>query len=262
MKLLSARIWLIPLLILLLLPAQGETKQHDKVLFVGNSFSFYNNGIHNHLGSLIRASGEWQRGDNRLRMLTLSGGHIHEHLDGLEAYLKNDTRGWQTVILQGHSNEAIAKNKRQRFEESLAQAIQIVRKNELTPILFMTWGYKNTPDMFDELASAYIAQAKKHQIQLVPVGLAFDSINRQHPNIELYVLDVLGRDEVSGDITFRKDIKHPSEAGTYLAACVFYASLYKRTPEGNPFHGGLDASTAKTLQSVSWQIVQAFNSQE
>ncbi|WP_371195304.1 DUF4886 domain-containing protein [Glaciecola sp. SC05] len=242
--------------------APEEKQTLDKVLFVGNSFSFYNNGIHNHLGSLIRAEGNWQRGKNRLRLQTLSGGHIHEQLEGLQATLSNDRLGWQAVVLQAHSNEAVLKSKQARFTSSLKQAIDIVRGHRLEPILFMTWGYKDDPKMSQALAEAYIEQAEKHNVHLVPVGLAFAQAAKALPNVELFVPDVLGiEDTAAGNIiTYREEWKHPSVAGTYLAACVFYASLYQKSPLGNPFTAGLDPDVASALQSLSWQIVSDFQS--
>lgn len=239
---------------------QTQAAELKKILFVGNSFSFYNNGIHNHLGSLIRANGDWQSGENRLRLQTLSGGHIHEHLEGLQATLSNDTRPWQAVVLQGHSNEPLLTSKKARFEHSLASAIGIVREHDLSPVLFMTWGYKGDEKMASELAQAYIEQGAKHKVKVVPVGLAFTKAEQTLPTIDLFVKDVLGIQQTpeGKEITFRTDIKHPSEAGTYLAACVFYASLYKRSPVGNSFTAGLDKNTAKALQALSWQVVENF----
>ena len=55
-------------------PSSAKAKQHQtyeksglsklsplRVLFVGNSFSFFNSGIHNQVSNLIRASGKWQK---------------------------------------------------------------------------------------------------------------------------------------------------------------------------------------------------------
>jgi len=67
---------------------------------------------------------------------------------------------------------------------------------------------------------------------VVPVGLAFELSRRDNPAIDLYW----------------DDHKHPSLAGTYLAACVFYAALYGRSPEGNEYLGGLSADAAHKLQ--------------
>ena len=54
------------------------------------------------------------------------------------------------------------------------------------------------------------------------------------------------------------DKRHPSLAGTYLAACTVLASLYKTNPEGNPYTAGLDAATAKFLQGIAWQTAQDY----
>lgn len=44
-----------------------------RVLFVGNSFSYYNNGMQNYLASLIKAADKWQAGESRYRLKTISG---------------------------------------------------------------------------------------------------------------------------------------------------------------------------------------------
>ncbi|MFC3093278.1 hypothetical protein DRW07_03530 [Alteromonas sediminis] len=247
-----------------LLSGAGVADAPDKVLFVGNSFSFYNNGIHNHYNSLIRANGDWQRGKNRTRLKTLSGGHIHEHVSGLAAYLKEDKRGWDAVVLQGHSNEPVLSSKKARFEAALAEAVDIVRQQDMQPILFMTWGYKGNGQMATDIANAYLAQGKKLEVPVVPVGLAFAAAAKQFPHVDLYVPDVLGVEQ-QGDtpaLTYRRDLKHPSAAGTYLAACVFYASLQGKSPEGNLFTAGLSPDVAQALQALSWELVSKFAQQE
>lgn len=235
-----------------------------KALFIGNSFSFYNNGVHNHLGSLIRANGEWQVGKNRLRLSTLSGGHIHEHLDDL-AYLLSKPKGtWEAVILQGHSNEPINAKKRGKFKKSVKQAIDMVKDKQLQPILLMTWGYKGQYEMGIELANAYTSIANEMDVLVVPAGLAFWVAEQKLPNIELFVPDVLGvknKGTGSAELTYRKDLKHPSEAGTYLMACVLYSALYQKSPEGNIFTAGLDKNVALQLQKLSWLVTSGFYKQ-
>ena len=77
---------------------------------------------------------------------------------------------------------------------------------------------------------------------MVPAGLAFAASIKARPELNLYVADK----------------RHPSLAGTYLAACTVLASLYQTNPEGNPYTAGLDVVTAKFLQSVAWQTVQDY----
>ena len=238
-------------------PKVQPTSNPTRVLFVGNSFSFYNNGIHNHLGSLIRSTGEWKRQQNRLRLSTLSGGHIQEHSDDLDAMLSDPSQNWHAIVLQGHSNEPISSQKNKAFVGATAKVVQQIKSKGIQPILFMTWGYKGQPDMGVDLANVYTKLANKLEVLVVPVGVAFARAEAQLSNIELFVPDVLGVDS-ENQLSYRKDWKHPSEAGTYLAACVFYATLQQRSPEGAVFIGKLDKETALALQKLSWQVTQQF----
>ena len=43
--------------------------------------------------------------------------------------------------------------------------------------------------------------------------------------------------------------KHPTATGTYLAACVFYATIYGRSPEGLP--GSIGKLTDEEFASLS-----------
>ena len=54
------------------------------------------------------------------------------------------------------------------------------------------------------------------------------------------------------------DKRHPSLAGTYLAATTVYASLFKTSPVGLKYTAGLDEPTAKLLQTVAWETVQEY----
>jgi hypothetical protein len=47
------------------------------------------------------------------------------------------------------------------------------------------------------------------------------------------------------------DGTHPSTAGSYLDACVFYAALTGRSPVGNPYTAGLDPGQARFLQQMA-----------
>ena len=57
---------------------------------------------------------------------------------------------------------------------------------------------------------------------------------------------------------YAADKRHPSMAGTYLAASTLYAALLKRSPVGLKYGAGLDDATAKHLQTVAWDTVQDY----
>lgn len=226
-------------------------------LFVGNSFSFYNNGIHNHYSNLIRVSGEWRRGQNYNRLSTLSGSSLLEHQADLTSILTSAKRKYDAVILQGHSMESTDPKRTPGFIRGVKTLAKIATDQNAKPILFMTWGYKGNTDMAKKVALAHSQIGKQLSIDVVPVGLAFARIESEFPSIDLFIPDVLGADK-DGQLTYRKDWKHPSVAGTYLAACVFYAALENKSPEGSLYRASLDNKTALQLQQIAWQVVQKF----
>ena len=57
---------------------------------------------------------------------------------------------------------------------------------------------------------------------------------------------------------YAPDKRHPSLAGTYLAACAVYASLFRKSPEGLSYTAGLDGATAKFLQATAWDAVREY----
>jgi hypothetical protein len=245
----------------LIQPTVVPVNEVKKILFIGNSFSFYNNGVHNHLGSLIRANDEWQVAENRLRLSTLSGGYIYEHLDDLRYLLSKPKGTWEAVILQGHSNEPIEPKTHEGFKSSIKQAVKLIKEQQLQPILLMTWGYKGQANMGIELANAYTSLANELDVLTVPAGLAFWAAEQQLPEIELFVPDVLGVKNKASDnaeLTYRKVVRHPSNAGTYLMACVLYSAFYQKSPEGNIFNAGLDKDIALKLQKLSWTVTSTF----
>lgn len=57
---------------------------------------------------------------------------------------------------------------------------------------------------------------------------------------------------------YAPDKRHPGVAGSYLAACVTYASLFKSSPVDLTYTAGLDSAIAKHLQTVAWETVQEY----
>jgi hypothetical protein len=64
----------------------------------------------------------------------------------------------------------------------------------------------------------------------------------ERPGLDLYVAD----------------LRHPSLAGTYLAAATTYATPSGHSPVGNGYDAGLGAETAAFLQRMAWETVQGY----
>jgi len=59
------------------------------------------------------------------------------------------------------------------------------------------------------------------------------------------------------------DNKHPSPAGSYLAACTFFAAFSGRPPEETAavesfLPDGLTAADARFLRATAWRIVAGY----
>lgn len=202
------------------------------VLFVGNSFSYYNNGINNHYGALVAAAG----GDVRVRMSTISGGRLFEQIPA--ATMLAAAEKWDVIVFQAHSLETFGDDEAAAFHDGMKRLARIARDNDAAPVLFMTWAYKSQPGMTPTLQRHYARAAAANDAALVPVGTAFASAFAQRPELALRMADD----------------KHPTLAGTYLAACVFYAVLHDASPAGLAYTAGLEPEDAAFLQRVAAEV--------
>ena len=242
-----------------LIPNIKPTKSNDikSVMFVGHSFFYYNNSLHNHLGKLIKADPEIE--DIKRRSITINGSSLSWH--NVESYLSNpnigsfkidankdisyiqyDEASVDAVIMADCSLCPIHPKTKEAFYSYVAKHSKTIRKNKAEPILFMTWGYKNKPTMYKKLKKEFLRAANLNNLLLIPAGEAFDLGNKSHPEINLYTTDN----------------RHPSEEGTYLAASVVFATLFGRSTEGNIGVGNIEPSVAIKLQKIADKTVSEF----
>ena len=209
----------------------------SSVLFVGNSFTFYNNAIYTHLRKLLVAQAPSNREKIFLKSMTISGALLSDHRSGLSQLL--NSRDWDVVVLQGQSRELIDDKTAPGFKSVARIYSEAIRSKGAEPVLFMTWAYSDQPKMTVQLANEFRRLGRELDVMVIPVGLAFEQALEKTPGLSLH----------------DQDRKHPSLAGTYLAAAVFYAALYGRSPADLDYDAGLDESLAQELRHVAWQTV-------
>lgn len=195
-----------------------------RVLFVGNSFTYYNS-----MPALVQQLAAADAGAEPIFAVwyTRPGWTLREASgdDGLEALLK-EVR-WDTVVLQEQSQLAL--DERHRETDPVVRDLQRrIASGGARTILFMTWWYRADWDLASELS-----------VPVAPVAPAWAEAQRRDPGLNLWASD--GR--------------HPGPAGSYLAACVFYATLTGRDPSASSFTAGLGESTAGFLQQVAADVV-------
>jgi hypothetical protein len=151
-------------------------------------------------------------------------------------------RQFDAVIMMDCSQCPIHSQLSKFFTEYAAKNSAIARSHGAEPVFFMSWAYADKPEMTEQLAAAYLKAGADNRARVVPAGLAFANSIAKRPDINLYVADK----------------RHPTLAGTYLAACTVMASVYGLSPVGNKYSAGLPAEVAEHLQNVAWETVKAF----
>ncbi len=226
------------------------------MLWVGNSFFYYNNSMHGHVGRLLTAAG--QKG-NRSTSATISGSGINWH--DMEAHFKPNAVGsysfvgdnevrfntferpFDATMMMDCSQCPIHPKLQSIFYEYAKKHSETLRMHGSEPILFMSWAYSDVPAMTEQLAAEYIKAGQQNNALVVPAGYAFANSVAKRPDVSLIIADK----------------RHPSLSGTYLAACTVLASVYKINPIGSKYLAGLSPEVAKHLQTVAWETSQAFH---
>jgi hypothetical protein len=232
---------------------------HPKtIMYVGNSFFYYNNSMHNQVTRIATAADPLNRAAYRSTSITMSGSGLNWH--DIDSYFKpggvasysfvgdNEIRfnqfdkPFELVIMIDCSQCPVHPQLGPMFHEYAKKHSDTVRKHKAQPIFFMTWAYEDKPEMTAQLAEQYTIAGNANGALVIPGGLAFAKAIAKQPDIKLYVADK----------------RHPSARGTYLAAATIYAALYRKSPAGAPHPATVDAATARFLQEIAWETVQEY----
>jgi len=223
-----------------------------RVLFVGNSYLYYGDSLHNHVRRMAIENDKANEKQYGYKSITISGGSLGQH--DLAHYLKPGALGvrqpFEVVVLQGHSAAALSDTRSAAFAKAVTEGSARIQASGAKTALYMTHAYtpahkRHDPDMLRKTERLYVETGNRVGALVIPVGLAFEEAYRRKPDLKL-----------------QKDYdgSHPDLIGTYLAACVSYAALYGRSPVGNAYdyYGKIDRDTATFLQQVAEDTVRAF----
>lgn len=231
-----------------------QVQSPTRVLFVGNSYLYYGDSLHNHVRRMVEAGGIAPLDSLEYKSSTIGGAALEHHpIDWLTTPGRIGVKEpFQLVILSGGSGEPLSERRRTRFRNKAIEFSKVIAERGGKVALYMTHVYvkphKNVhPDNLRLTEELYVATGNEVGALVIPVGLAFDEAYRRRPGIRLHK-------EFDGT--------HPDLFGTYLAACTVYASVYGRSPVGNAYtyFGRIDQDTAAFLQQVAWDTVKKFYS--
>lgn len=236
-------------------PAADPNQPPKSVLWVGNSYFYFNNSMHGHVGRFLadaRVTG------TRATSVTISGAGIDWH--DMASHFKPDSgmakysfnaqnevvfnkfeRRYDAVIMMDCSQCPIHPTLKPVFYDVVKKHIDTVRANGAIPWLFASWAYADKPEMAEALFAEYNNAAKLYNARVVPAGIAFANSIKRRADVNLY----------------DPDKRHPSLAGTYLGAATVLAVVYGVNPTNLTYTAGLPADVATHLRAVAWETAQS-----
>lgn len=218
------------------------------VLFIGNSYTYVNN-----LPDLVNQIAIDKGNQLIYETHSPGGATLSQHASNSNVqYLLGNTE-WDYVVLQEQSQcpsfpPSQVATEVYPFAESLCNDIRF-NSSCAEPVFFMTWGRENGDSqncvfyppictysgMQERLIESYTEMAQSNDALLAPVGIAWQNIREEYPELNLY----------------SSDGSHPSIYGSYLAACVFYSILFSDDPTTEYYPNGMTNDEAEIIQEFA-----------
>lgn len=222
-----------------------------KVLFIGNSYLNTNN-IPGMVNLMCIANGDTLIYDEH----TPGGYTLELHSTNATTLAKIKSQQWDIVVLQEQSQKpAFSPGQVATDVYPYAKTLDsLIRDNNSCSqtMFYMTWGRKNGDasncasyppictyeGMQASLRTSYTQMAQDNNALVAPVGAAWKAMRDSLPSMDLY----------------NGDGSHPNVHGSYLATCVFYASIFHKTPYGTTYISSLSGADAERIQYFAEKV--------
>ena len=192
------------------------------VLFIGNSLT-YGNSMPLMLEAMVNEGKSEKK--IHVEMVTIGGATLKQHWSDGRALAAINRGGWDYVVLQEHStlgpsfvNGEARISHPQTFRTYVTLFNGAIHRIKARTLLYLTWADEDKTEDQIILNNAFVDIANDIGADVIPVGPVWQILNKKSLDLNLYLEDKL----------------HPSEAGSYVAASVFYAHLFGRDVIGKP----------------------------
>lgn len=196
------------------IPGCFAQKDSLKILFVGNSYTFFEN-----LPQIVSCISDQTKTKLITRKSTIGGAKLSEHWNGRRDLRTKEmikSGNYDIVILQEHSMGTIDEPDSIRKYGKLF--CDYIREHKAIPYFYLTWAREKVPQYQAIINQVYTDVAAMNKAGIVPAGKAWALARQLRPDIRLY----------------DPDGSHPTALGTFLTACVFVASIVNEIPEKLP----------------------------
>ncbi len=225
------------------------------VLFIGNSYTHYYQ-----MPELFSAMAESAGCSVRVDYVAPGGSKLNEHAKSSATLSAIGSRDWDVVVLQNFSqlpSQPLSYVKEKTLPSVVSLANAVFENNpESSLFYYVTWGRRDGDKDFCQKSSEVCsfmghteALYRGYSLYRETTGGAFADVGGAFANIYR---------ERRKPFSFRElydaDGSHPSLKGSYLAASVFFASVFKASPEGLAYPQGLSRASAEYIQKVAGRL--------
>jgi len=214
-----------------------------KVLFIGNSYTAFHS-----LPQAVATLAAAAEANISADMAIAGGKDLEWHWEEGEGRAKIAARAPGLVVLQDHSLGAL--RAREKMFDYARRFDAEIRAHGAETVLFMTWARQFAPETQTRITEAYAAIARELGARLAPVGAAWQKSLAARPHVVLHM----------------EDGSHPTQHGSYLAACVLVATLLGEGFDFRPLPAAVEAQSqalmrldeegAAFLQKIAWETVK------
>ena len=235
-------------------PPTVTPKLPDKILFVGNSFT-YQHKLDLLTKQLVGSSNPPL--NIEAESVVRPGASLEKMWELTKAPKVIKEGDYDVVVLQGDIPESDVET----FHEYARRFVEEINKAGAEPVLFMAWSYERLGWItMNEIAQAHFDIAMELGVDVAPVGLAWQQAMKERPELDMY----------------SSDGEHPSIYGSYLAVNVVYATVFGESPVGLAYRPpekiyplsnggytqGVTDEDAAFLQRIAWETVQEYQAQQ
>lgn len=218
------------------------------VLFIGNSFTYFNDMPYTFL-NMLKTFDE----SSKVETIAYGGYSLSQYADenteiGKMVISKIVSYEWDYIVLQEQSllpcTDAL------EFKASVKKIAKIASTVDAKILLYQTWAYEDGTDklgstgmtygdMAQRLRNAYFEAAKEINGTVAPVGELFYKVHNSE-----HITALINRD----------DGYHPSSSGSYLAACVIFKVMTGKSTIGLPCPSNVSLYNLSLLQKLSNEL--------
>lgn len=176
------------------------------VLFVGNSYTYYNE-----MPEMFEHMARFNGVDCKIDVSVNGGVSLKDHWEGhaglnTKPMIKADS--FDFVVVQDQSLTPILNPKQTRYFGK--KISNLVKQQGGEMIIFQSWSRKNNPNSQMQLDRTFQQLSKEAESAIAPIAKAWHLAIKTYPELELYDADG----------------SHPSIVGSYLTAMIIFKTLF------------------------------------